>query len=97
MTFLVLLITNCVPHYYIPTPYFVNLNFLLKGKLLQTAGCIISLYIISPKMTGIMVAVVPLIVMTGTFIGKILRTMSKQAQSQVCKVLCKPYWLKSFF
>lgn len=54
-------------------------------SIAQTAGCVVSLYIISPKMTAIMVAVVPMIVMTGAFIGQILRKMSKQAQSQIAQ------------
>ncbi|KAG8186459.1 hypothetical protein JTE90_009218 [Oedothorax gibbosus] len=51
----------------------------------QTAGCIVSLYLISPKMTGLMVCVVPVIVLAGTFIGRTLRKMSKFAQSQIAQ------------
>ncbi|XP_054713948.1 mitochondrial potassium channel ATP-binding subunit-like [Uloborus diversus] len=54
-------------------------------SIAQTAGCIVSLYLISPKMTGLMVCIVPVIVLTGTFIGRILRQMSKHAQSQIAQ------------
>ncbi|XP_042894585.1 mitochondrial potassium channel ATP-binding subunit isoform X2 [Parasteatoda tepidariorum] len=54
-------------------------------SIAQTTGCIVSLYLISPKMTALMVGVVPVIVVAGTFIGRILRKMSKQAQSQIAQ------------
>ncbi|CAL1270222.1 unnamed protein product [Larinioides sclopetarius] len=54
-------------------------------SIAQTAGCIVSLYLISPKMTGLMVCVVPVIVLAGTCIGKTLRKMSKYAQSQIAQ------------
>ncbi|XP_055948459.1 mitochondrial potassium channel ATP-binding subunit-like isoform X1 [Argiope bruennichi] len=54
-------------------------------SIAQTAGCIVSLYLISPKMTGLMVCVVPVIVLAGTCIGKTLRNMSKYAQSQIAQ------------
>ncbi|GFS43568.1 mitochondrial potassium channel ATP-binding subunit [Trichonephila inaurata madagascariensis] len=54
-------------------------------SITQTAGCMVSLYLISPKMTGLMVCVVPVIVLGGTFIGRTLRKMSKYAQSQIAQ------------
>ncbi|XP_022255918.1 ATP-binding cassette sub-family B member 8, mitochondrial-like isoform X2 [Limulus polyphemus] len=48
----------------------------------QTAGCVISLYLISPKMTAIMLVAVPAIILTGTTLGAILRKVSKLAQEQ---------------
>lgn len=49
----------------------------------QVIGCGVALYLISPKMTGLMLIVVPTIIGTGTFLGSILRKMSKAAQAQV--------------
>uniref|UniRef100_A0AC34RIQ6 ATP-binding cassette sub-family B member 8, mitochondrial n=1 Tax=Panagrolaimus sp. JU765 TaxID=591449 RepID=A0AC34RIQ6_9BILA len=48
----------------------------------QTGGCVISLYLNSPKMTLIIVAVVPLVIAIGTFCGAILRKMSLKVQAQ---------------
>ena len=49
----------------------------------QIVGCAISLYILSPKLTGLLIVVVPYIIGVGTFIGSLLRTLSKNAQIQV--------------
>ncbi|KAK2158178.1 hypothetical protein LSH36_175g04051 [Paralvinella palmiformis] len=54
-------------------------------SLTQTLGCIASLFIISPKMTTIMVIVVPTIIGLGSLIGSVLRTLSRKAQAQVSK------------
>eukprot|EP00095_Tigriopus_kingsejongensis_P004287 maker-scaffold722_size106786-snap-gene-0.22 protein:Tk04287 transcript:maker-scaffold722_size106786-snap-gene-0.22-mRNA-1 annotation:"atp-binding cassette sub-family b member mitochondrial" len=51
----------------------------------QTLGCVVSLYSISPQMTGLMLLVVPLVIGIGTALGSVLRQMSKQAQGQVAK------------
>ncbi|GIY07380.1 mitochondrial potassium channel ATP-binding subunit [Caerostris darwini] len=54
-------------------------------SITQAAGCMVSLYLISPKMTLLMAGVVPVIVLTGSYIGRILRKMSKYAQSQIAQ------------
>ncbi|XP_071104467.1 mitochondrial potassium channel ATP-binding subunit-like [Haliotis cracherodii] len=49
----------------------------------QTVGCVASLLMISPKLTGIMLIVVPAIISAGTALGSNLRTLSRKAQEQV--------------
>ncbi|KAF7708088.1 mitochondrial potassium channel ATP-binding subunit [Silurus meridionalis] len=51
----------------------------------QTVGCVVSLYVISPKMTGLMVVVLPCLVGAGGLIGSFLRKLSRKAQEQVSK------------
>ncbi|KAJ8299428.1 hypothetical protein KUTeg_023488 [Tegillarca granosa] len=51
----------------------------------QTVGSVGSLYVISPKLTGLMVTVVPVIIGVGTLLGSGLRSMSKAANEQVSK------------
>ncbi|CAF98447.1 unnamed protein product, partial [Tetraodon nigroviridis] len=51
----------------------------------QTAGCFVSLYIISPKLTGLTVVVLPCLVGAGALIGSFLRKLSRLAQEQVAK------------
>ncbi|XP_074661022.1 mitochondrial potassium channel ATP-binding subunit-like [Tubulanus polymorphus] len=51
----------------------------------QVVGSTVSLFLISPKLTGLMVAVVPAIVVLGTLIGASLRKLSKAAQAQVAR------------
>ncbi|NXE97754.1 ABCB8 protein, partial [Menura novaehollandiae] len=51
----------------------------------QTAGCFVSLYLLSPKLTGLLLVVLPVLVGTGAFIGAFLRSLSRQAQEQVAK------------
>lgn len=48
----------------------------------QTVGCVFSLYFISPKMTGLMLLIVPAIMAVGTFLGSGLRKLSNMAQKQ---------------
>ena len=48
----------------------------LKSSM-QTAGCIISLYLTSAKMTIILAVALPAVMLTGTFIGSALRKISK--------------------
>ncbi|XP_024082049.1 ATP-binding cassette sub-family B member 8, mitochondrial isoform X2 [Cimex lectularius] len=55
-------------------------------SITQIAGCIVSLYIISPKMTLAIVGVVPVIISVGTACGSLLRSMSKKAQKEAMKV-----------
>ncbi|XP_006006961.1 mitochondrial potassium channel ATP-binding subunit [Latimeria chalumnae] len=54
-------------------------------SITQTAGCFISLYIMSPKLTGFLVVVMPTLVGTGALIGSFLRMLSRKAQEQVAK------------
>ncbi|XP_067654828.1 mitochondrial potassium channel ATP-binding subunit-like [Haliotis asinina] len=49
----------------------------------QTVGCVASLLMISPKLTGIMLIVVPAIISAGTALGSNLRSLSRKAQQQV--------------
>ncbi|XP_078479896.1 mitochondrial potassium channel ATP-binding subunit [Lampetra planeri] len=51
----------------------------------QTVGCFVSLYIISPKLTGLTVIVLPCLVGAGALIGSFLRKLSRLAQEQVAK------------
>lgn len=59
--------------------YFIQLIFV--GNL-QTGGCMVSLYIISPKMTLITMTAVPLVILVGTAFGALLRGLSRSSQSQ---------------
>ncbi|XP_061441731.1 mitochondrial potassium channel ATP-binding subunit isoform X2 [Rhineura floridana] len=54
-------------------------------SLTQTVGCFMTLYMISPKLTGLLVVVMPFLVGTGAFIGASLRKLSRKAQEQVAK------------
>ncbi|XP_048366489.1 mitochondrial potassium channel ATP-binding subunit [Sphaerodactylus townsendi] len=54
-------------------------------SLTQTVGCLMSLYLISPKLTGLLVVVMPILVGTGAALGSFLRTLSRKAQEQVAK------------
>uniref|UniRef100_A0A8C1WG28 Mitochondrial potassium channel ATP-binding subunit n=1 Tax=Cyprinus carpio TaxID=7962 RepID=A0A8C1WG28_CYPCA len=51
----------------------------------QTVGCFVSLYVISPKLTGLTVVVLPCLVGAGALIGSFLRKLSRKAQEQVAK------------
>ncbi|XP_042331855.1 mitochondrial potassium channel ATP-binding subunit isoform X1 [Sceloporus undulatus] len=54
-------------------------------SLTQTVGCFVSLYLISPKLTGLLVVVMPFLVGIGAFLGASLRKLSRRAQEQVAK------------
>ncbi|XP_034744177.1 mitochondrial potassium channel ATP-binding subunit [Etheostoma cragini] len=54
-------------------------------SITQTVGCFVSLYIISPKLTGLTVVVLPCLVGAGALFGSILRKLSRLAQDQVAK------------
>ncbi|XP_076001272.1 mitochondrial potassium channel ATP-binding subunit [Genypterus blacodes] len=54
-------------------------------SLTQTVGCFVSLYLISPKLTGLSVIVLPCLVGAGAVIGSFLRKLSRLAQEQVAK------------
>lgn len=49
----------------------------------QTAGCFVSLYLLSPKLTALLLVALPALVGAGAFIGAFLRSLSRQAQEQV--------------
>uniref|UniRef100_A0A663DNH5 ATP binding cassette subfamily B member 8 n=1 Tax=Aquila chrysaetos chrysaetos TaxID=223781 RepID=A0A663DNH5_AQUCH len=51
----------------------------------QTAGCFVSLYLLSPKLTGLLLVALPTLVGAGALIGAALRSLSRQAQEQVAK------------
>ncbi|XP_063308979.1 mitochondrial potassium channel ATP-binding subunit isoform X1 [Pelobates fuscus] len=51
----------------------------------QTVGCFVSLYYISPKLTGMLIVVMPILVGVGAIIGSFLRRLSSRAQEQVAK------------
>ncbi|NWW38537.1 ABCB8 protein, partial [Panurus biarmicus] len=51
----------------------------------QTAGCFVSLYLLSPKLTGLLLVALPVLVSAGALIGAFLRSLSRQAQEQVAK------------
>ncbi|XP_026229896.1 mitochondrial potassium channel ATP-binding subunit [Anabas testudineus] len=54
-------------------------------SITQTVGCFVSLYVISPKLTGLTVVVLPCLVGAGALIGSVLRRLSRLAQEQVAK------------
>ncbi|XP_030348574.1 mitochondrial potassium channel ATP-binding subunit [Strigops habroptila] len=51
----------------------------------QTAGCFVSLYLLSPKLTGLLLVALPVLVAAGALIGAFLRSLSRRAQEQVAK------------
>ncbi|NXY10185.1 ABCB8 protein, partial [Pteruthius melanotis] len=51
----------------------------------QTAGCFVSLYLLSPKLTALLLVALPALVGAGAVIGAFLRSLSRQAQEQVAK------------
>ncbi|NXD98415.1 ABCB8 protein, partial [Chaetorhynchus papuensis] len=51
----------------------------------QTAGCFVSLYLLSPKLTALLLVALPALVAAGASIGAFLRSLSRQAQEQVAK------------
>ncbi|KAL3841399.1 hypothetical protein ACJMK2_019551, partial [Sinanodonta woodiana] len=48
----------------------------------QSIGCVVTLYMISPKLTGIVCLVIPVIIGIGSMLGSGLRKLSKKAQDQ---------------
>lgn len=49
----------------------------------QTVGCVASLLLISPKLSGVMLIIIPTVIGGGTLLGSILRKLSREAQEQV--------------
>lgn len=62
-----------------------NLLTEYDNLFLQTIGCTISLFLISPKLTIIMLGVVPIVIVCGTTWGSMLRKLSREAQEQISK------------
>ncbi len=54
----------------------------LRG-VTQVLGCVASLYLISPQMTGVVGVALPVMVVIGTVMGSVLRRWSRKAQEQV--------------
>ncbi|XP_065648472.1 mitochondrial potassium channel ATP-binding subunit isoform X2 [Hydra vulgaris] len=53
----------------------------------QILGCSITLYTISPKLTSLMVLLLPGIILIGTGMGSLLRQISNHAQEQVSRAM----------
>ncbi|XP_060805633.1 mitochondrial potassium channel ATP-binding subunit [Amyelois transitella] len=51
----------------------------------QVIGSAVSLLVISPHLTGLTMVCIPSVVIGGTFIGSLLRKLSREAQSQIEK------------
>ncbi|XP_022687524.1 ATP-binding cassette sub-family B member 8, mitochondrial-like isoform X1 [Varroa jacobsoni] len=56
-------------------------------NIVQTIGCAIKLYAVSPKMTGFMLIIVTSIVTFGTILGSELRRLSTLAQAQMAHAI----------
>ncbi|KAI0227694.1 Mitochondrial potassium channel ATP-binding subunit [Lamellibrachia satsuma] len=54
-------------------------------SMTQVAGSAMVLFKLSPKLTGLLIVVLPLIIAAGTVIGAVLRTISSKAQAQVAR------------
>ncbi|XP_046429320.1 mitochondrial potassium channel ATP-binding subunit isoform X1 [Neodiprion fabricii] len=54
-------------------------------SITQIVGCVISIIMISPQLTGVMVMCVPTIILVGAILGSSLRKMSSEAQNQTAK------------
>ena len=52
-------------------------------SLTQGLGCLVSLYLISPQMTGAVAIVLPTVIVVGTMFGSVLRKWSRDAQEKV--------------
>jgi len=55
--------------------------------LCQAFGCVASMFVISPKLTGLMAVVVSAIVTVGSLFGSALRRMSRTTQAQVTYII----------
>ena len=49
----------------------------------QAFGCVAAMFVISPKLTGLMAGVVTAIVAVGSLFGSALRQLSRTSQAQV--------------
>ncbi|XP_028393721.1 ATP-binding cassette sub-family B member 8, mitochondrial-like [Dendronephthya gigantea] len=53
----------------------------------QTVGCVVTLFMISPKLTLLIGSLVPSVIICGTLLGSVLRKMSREAQEQLATAL----------
>jgi len=60
----------------------------IAGMLSQAFGCVASMFLISPKLTGLMAVVVTAVVTVGSAFGSVLRQLSRTSQAQVLSALC---------
>lgn len=51
----------------------------------QILGCVVSIIVISPQLTGVMVLCMPSIIFVGTLLGRSLRKLSNEAQEQISR------------
>lgn len=51
----------------------------------QSIGSVISLFMVSPKLTVIMLGVIPVVIVVGSVLGSVLRGMSREAQEEVSR------------
>ncbi|CAG5133666.1 unnamed protein product, partial [Candidula unifasciata] len=51
----------------------------------QIIGCVVSLFMISAKLTFVMLGVLPVVIIGGTTLGALLRSLSRDAQEQIAK------------
>ncbi|XP_063957304.1 mitochondrial potassium channel ATP-binding subunit-like [Lytechinus pictus] len=58
----------------------------LRGTT-QIAGSVICMYSLSPKLTGVLVITLPVIVLAGAAIGTVLRNLSRDAQEQTSRAM----------
>lgn len=49
----------------------------------QIIGCVMSLFMMSPQMTGVVSICLPAMIATGSVMGVVLRRWSREAQEQV--------------
>uniref|UniRef100_A0A1B6GLK0 Mitochondrial potassium channel ATP-binding subunit n=1 Tax=Cuerna arida TaxID=1464854 RepID=A0A1B6GLK0_9HEMI len=55
-------------------------------SLTQIVGCVVSMYVLSPTMTMGMLVIVPTVIVGGTMVGAVLRSVSRAAQQQSAAV-----------
>ena len=60
-----------------------NLPYIQCCFCSQTIGCVTSLLLISPKLSGVMLIIIPTVIGGGTLLGSVLRKFSREAQEQV--------------
>lgn len=53
----------------------------------QTIGCVITLVMLSPKLTLLIGSLVPSVIICGTLLGSVLRKMSLESQEQLATAL----------
>ncbi len=52
-------------------------------SITQVIGCVVSLFFISPQMTGVVGVALPAMIAVGTAMGSVLRRWSRKAQEQI--------------